>query len=280
MNKDAARKQLDEIAEEILAKDSPLCWTIARELADFTVAFIVANDGLLSPAGTGTLVSFRDSHYFLTATHVWEKALKISDWIRIPLKENSPCRFAINPKEIVSYGAQIPARWNEWGPDITLLRIPPERVGSFMAVGRPFYPLSMKREVRIDCALETTFLMGAPALRAEFTEESAIPELQGMNVLHGTELYSSMEQSDGLRSQFDFVDILIDTTQPDVAINFEGVSGGGVWKVYVFRDADGRTRSFKVLTGVAFWQHPRDSSLLIRCHGPQSIGAVVCRLYT
>jgi hypothetical protein len=193
MDKSACRKILDEVAEQVLAKDSPLCWAIARELADFTVPFIVTNDGQLSPAGTGTLVSFRDSHYFLTATHVWEEALKTSDWIRIPLKENSPCRFAIMPKEIVSYGAPIPVQWNEWGPDIILLRIPPERVGSFTAVGRPFYPLSMKRELRIDCCLETAFLMGAPALRGKFTTESAIPELQGMNVLLGTELYSSTE---------------------------------------------------------------------------------------
>jgi len=136
MDKDACRKILDELAQEVLAEDSPLCWMIARELADFTVAFIVANDGQLSPAGTGTLVSYRDSHYFLTAAHVWEKKLRVSDWIRIPLKENSPCRFAISPNEIISCGAPIPARWNEWGPDITLLRFPPERVGSFTAVGR------------------------------------------------------------------------------------------------------------------------------------------------
>jgi hypothetical protein len=279
MDKNGARKILSEIEEQFLAKDSPLCWTIARELADFTVAFIVANGGELSPAGTGTLVSFQDSHYFLTAAHVWEEALKISDWIRIPLKENSPCRFAISPKEIVSYGAPIPARWNQWGPDMTLLRIPPERVGSFTAVGRPFYPLSMKKELRIDCCLETTFLMGAPALRGKFTTESAIPELQGMNVLLGAGLYSSTELSSGLRSQFDFVDVFIDTTQPDVAANFEGVSGGGLWKVYIFKGTDGRTQTFKTLAGLAFWQDPRNSSLLIRCHGPQSIGAVLCRLY-
>ena len=279
MDKDACRKILDELAQEVLAEDSPLCWMIARELADFTVAFIVANDGQLSPAGTGTLVSYRDSHYFLTAAHVWEKKLRVSDWIRIPLKENSPCRFAISPNEIISCGAPIPARWNEWGPDITLLRIPPERVGSFTAVGRPFYPLSMKREVRIDCGFETTFLMGAPALRGKFTTESAIPELQGMNVLLDTGLYSSTELSDGFRSRFDFVDVLIDTTQPDVAANFEGVSGGGLWKVCVFKDTDGRTQTFKILTGVAFWQDLRTSTLLIRCHGPQSIRAVLCRLY-
>ncbi len=188
-----------EIEEEVLAKDSPLCWTIARELADFTVPFIVANDGELSPAGTGTLVAFRDSHYFLTATHVWEEALKTSDSIRIPLKENSPCRFAISPKEIVSYSAPIPARWNEWGPDITLLRIPPERVGSFTAVGRPFYPLSMKRELpdRLLSRGHSVSDGGARSSGKLPQSESAIPELQGMNVLLGTELYSSTELSNG-----------------------------------------------------------------------------------
>jgi hypothetical protein len=278
MDRNECKKLLDEIEQQVLAKDSPLCWTIARELADFTVAFIVANDGQLSPAGTGTLVSFRDSHYFLTAAHVWEEKLKKCDWIRIPLKENSQCKFAISPKEIVSCGPPIPVGWNEWGPDITFLRIPPERVGSFIAAGRPFFPLSMKRELRVDCCLETTFLMGAPALRGTFTAESAIPELQGMNVILDTELYSSTKLSDPFRSQFDFYDILVDTTLPDVAESFKGVSGGGLWKVYVFKGAYKRTETYKTLVGLAFWEDPRNSSLLIRCHGPQSIGAALCNL--
>jgi hypothetical protein len=37
MDKNGARKILGEIEEQFLAKDSSLCWTIARELADFTV---------------------------------------------------------------------------------------------------------------------------------------------------------------------------------------------------------------------------------------------------
>ena len=100
-----------------------------------------------------------------------------------------------------------------------------------------------------------------------------------MNVLLGTGLYSSTELSNGLRSHFDFVDVFIDTTLPDVAANFEGVSGGGLCKVYIFRGTDGRTQTFKTLAGLAFWLDPRNSSLFIRCHGPQSIGAVLRRLY-
>jgi hypothetical protein len=279
MDRDTRRKILEEIAEQVLAKDSPLCWTIARELADFTVAFIVANDGQLSPAGTGTLVSFRDAHYFLTAAHVWEGKLKNCDWIRIPLKENNPCRFAISPKEIISFSAPIPAEWNEWGPDLTLLRIPPERVGSFTAVGRPFYPLSMKRERVLECVGELWFLMGAPALRGKFTPESAIPELQGMNVILSTGRFSSTALRIERRAQFDFLDIPIDTTQPDVAANFKGVSGGGLWRVYVFKGTDGEIQNFKILDGVAFWQDPVNSGLRVRCHGPQSIGTLLSHLY-
>lgn len=286
MDQDARRKAFQELEAEILAADSPLCWRIARELADYTVAFIVANDGLLSPAGTGTLVSFRGSHYFLTAAHVWyghhneADGLRRSDWIRIPLRENTPCRFAISPKEIVPYSDPMPPEWNEWGPDIILLRIPPERVASFTAVGRPFYQLSMKKERKLSCAAETWFLMGAPALRGTFTSESAIPELQGMNVGIGSGLFASTALSPELRVQFDLIEIAIDTTQPDVPPNFMGVSGGGLWRVYVFKDDDGQTQSFKILHGVAFWQILLESSrLVVRCHGPQSIGTVLCRLY-
>lgn len=286
MDKEDCKRTLAEIEAQFLVRDSALAWSIARELADFTVAFITARDGRLAPAGTGTLVSFRESHYFLTARHVWEGGrdqkggLKNCDWIRIPLKENSPCRFAIRPDEIIPYGPDVPSGWNEWGPDIALLRIPPERVGSFTAVGRPFFPLSVKRERQLECVLETTFLMGAPALRGAFRAESAIPELQGMNVILEGGWYSTTALGLDVRPQFDFLDVLIDTTQPDVAPSFEGVSGGGLWTVYVYQEEGGEVRNFKSLRGVAFWQeYIGDSALRVRCHGPQSIGTALRRLY-
>jgi hypothetical protein len=282
MDKEDCSKALAEIEEQFLASDSPLGWSIGRELADFTVAFITASQGQLAPAGTGTLVYFKDCHYILTASHVWE-ALKKCDYIRIPLKEKEPCRFGIDPREIISHGPANPAKWSGWGPDVTLLRIPPERVGSFTAAGRPFYTLSAKRELRgVDCVLETTFLMGAPALRGQFTAESAIPELQAMTVILDNQPYSSLELPTDIRPQFDFLDVLVDTTLPNVPASFEGVSGGGLWAVYIYRGTNGDIQNFKSLRGVAFWQEPLttiDSALRIRCHGPQSIGTVLCQLY-
>lgn len=117
-------------------------------------------------------------------------------------------------------------------------------------------------------------------MRGAFNAESAIPELQGMNVIPETGWYSSTALSLDMRPQFDFVDMPIDTTQPDVAPSFEGVSGGGLWTVYVYPGADGEVHNFKILRGVAFWQEPTgDSELRVRCHGPQSIGAVLRGLY-
>jgi len=269
---------LAEIEAMVNATPSKLCWTLARELADFTVAFVVFRNGEMSPAGSGTLVTFRGSHYFLTAAHVWAMTLSKSDSIRIPLKENSPCRFAISPKEIAAYGPPFMTPC-EWGPDVVLLRIPPERVGSFTAAGRPFYPLGAKRERVLDCALEIWFLMGAPAVRGEFTPDHAIPELQGMQVMFGTGPYSSLGLSRENRAVLDFIDVHIDTTQPDVACDFGGVSGGGLWRVYLYKDNIGEIRSFKILDGVAFWQiQDSDSNLVIRCHGPQAIGSVLLHL--
>lgn len=275
MDRAACAKILAELQQLVLETESRLCWRIARELADYTIAFVSLKDGQMRSAGTGTLVSFCNSHYILTATHVWEEALQKSDSIMIPLKEGTRQRFAISRDEIAPCNAARPAQWNEWGPDITLLRISPERVGSFTAVGRPFYSLSIKKERVIDCGLETWFLMGAPAIRGIFTAESAIPELQGMNVIPQTGWFSSTVLPANVRAKFDFIDIVIDTTQPDVAANFQGVSGGGLWRVYVFKNADGQIQSFKILYGVAFWQILGDSSLTVRCHGPLSIGSVL-----
>jgi hypothetical protein len=275
-------EKLQEVAEiEKLLFDSAsgLGDTIAREINQYTVALISARAGQLSLAGTGTLISFLESPYILTAAHVWEEKLKTADEILIPLEENSRRRYSIKRDYLVSFGPTKPADWNEWGPDIALLRLPPELVGSIKAVGKPFFNLSTKWERSIAYAIEARFLMGAPALRGTFTARSAFPEMQAMLVWAKTGPFLSTGLPCNVRPDFDYVDLDIDTTQPDVASRFGGVSGGGLWRVYIYRTADGNTESFKVLDGVAFWEEPGGHGLIVRCHGPQSIGAALRCFY-
>jgi hypothetical protein len=270
--------------EQLLCSDKPsvLGDKIARELSDYTVAFITSKKGELLPAGSGTLVSFCGSYYVLTAAHVWygrdgkEDGLRRADEILIPLKEKRPTRFSITPDQVVPFGPETPPTWNEFGPDIIMLRLPTERVGSIQAVGRSFYNLSKKREMKIDC-VETLFLVGAPSEKGLFTAAGAFPELQAMLLIKSTGTYLALASSQALRQVFDYIDLGIDNTLPGVAKRFSGVSGGGLWKVYIYKSGDGSLDSFKVLVGVAYWEKPfdDDEGLMVRCHGPQTIGTLL-----
>jgi hypothetical protein len=268
--------------EELLRSSTPsmLGDKIARELSDYTVAFITSKKGDLWPAGSGTLVSFRDSYYVLTAAHVWlgregkEDGLSRADRILIPLKEDQPTRFSITRDEIVSFAPEISPSWNEWGPDLMMLRLPRERIGSFLAVGRSFYNLSKKKERNLDC-VETKFLMGAPSERGTFSAAEAYPEVQAMLLNKITGHYQTLGSSHAPREDFDYIDLGVDNTLPGVAKRFCGVSGGGLWNVYIYRSIDGLD-SFKVLFGVAYWEEPfGDDLLMVRCHGPQAIGTLL-----
>jgi hypothetical protein len=273
--------------EQLLFSDKPsmLGEKIGRELSDYTVAFITSKKSELRPAGSGILVSFRDSYYVLTAAHVWhgrqgkEDGLRNADKILIPLKEKQSTRFSITPDQIVPSGPEIPSEWNEWGPDITMLRLPSERIGSMQAAGRSFYNLSKKKEMRINC-VETVFLMGAPAERGTFTAAGAFPEVQAMLLIKATGPYLTLGSSHALRQNFDYIDVGIDNTLPGVAKRFGGVSGGGLWKVYIYKSSDGNLDSFKVLVGVAYWEEPfdNDDGLMVRCHGPQTFGTILKHL--
>jgi hypothetical protein len=251
MRRQDCDKVFREIEKLVLATPSVLCESIARELENYTVTFLRLEHGEIRPAGSATLVSFLDSRYFLTAAHVWERKLKDAEKIIVPLIENTGRRCVITPDELEPYGHPSPTDWRVCGPDIKMLRIPHERVGEFMAVGRSFYNLSQKKERMIDCRYQLAFLMGAPAERGKFTAQSAVPELQGMLVLPVTGPFSTLDSPTESRPDFDYIDLDIDTSQPDVASTFGGVSGGGLWSVYIYKTADGKIETFKILIRVS-----------------------------
>lgn len=279
-----SRGECEKIAREIerlIFQETPskLGEEIGRELDDYSIAFLVAKDGEILPAGTGTAVTFLGSHYFLTASHVWHQALKSADAVVIPLKEGARKRFSIKPTALVPFGPRRPKAWSEWGLDIILLHIPPEVIGNFTAIGRSFYNLSQKRQLVVECCADLRFLFGAPAERGTYTPEKALPEVHAMLVLPETGQFFSSDSMELSNPDFDFIDLAIDTTRPDVASNLKGVSGGGLWKVYVYKDSEGKFRAFKILDGVAFWGTARDkSTVVLRCHGPQSIGKALWHL--
>jgi hypothetical protein len=267
----------DDITRQLWATPSPLGDKIARSLDNYSVAFLVKENGVLLPAGSGTTVSFLGYHYFLTASHVWHKGLKRAAEIVIPLRENTKRNFRAKPSWFEPIGHPEPNVWSKWGPDMILLRVPPAAVSEFTAIGRSFHNLSNPIRRSIECAVEAWFQLGAPAEKGRFGVKHAVPEMHGMLVRPDTGHFVSTIGGD---PNFDLIEIPIDSSQPGVASRLNGISGGGLWRVYVYKNADGEIEWFRILEGVAFYgeSHPEPAWVLLRCHGPQSIGIAVRHL--
>jgi hypothetical protein len=262
---------------QLSASPSPLGEKIARALNDYSVAFLIQKSDSLKPAGSGTTVSYRGTDYFLTASHVWHEKLKDAEVIAVPLKEDSKKYFSIRPSALVACGPDKPANWSEWGPDIVLLRIPPELVGKFRANGRSFHNLSHPTRRSFVCAVDYWFQLGAPAERGHYTHDRGVPEMDGILVWPSTGYYGPPSSHTPAKDEFDFIDVPLNTSLRDVASRPQGISGGGLWRVYLYKNPEGEIEWMRILEGVAFFGLPRNEPniVVIRCHGPQSIGWIV-----
>jgi hypothetical protein len=266
----AALRDIDAVFKN---ESSGLREEVGRSVADFTVALFSVSKSregdLLKLGGTGTLVVVANSHYILTAAHVWEEVLKSSVKIGITLKEGLNHRFLIETCTIAAFGLPKPNMWGEWGPDLMFLRIPPEHVHA-ISTYRVFYNLTIERQTTPADCLERHVLMGTPETLAESTRTYA--EVQ----IHGMFLDISGAHTHG---DFDYLDLNVDVSlpSPGIAQDFRGVSGGGLWEIVLFRSAlTNKIDWHSTLEGVAFHQSELVSGhRIIRCHGKRSILAAM-----
>jgi hypothetical protein len=262
--------ELDE-ALDISNPTSRVEWDkIARDSAIHAVALFAESQWSTEVrpalAGSGTLVAVGNSHYILTAAHVWEE-LKRAKRLGISLiLTGEDHSFMIDTNVIVPHEPGIPAAWTEWGPDIVFLRIPPIFVGSIEA-RRVFYRLPEENSLFVHANRHEAFLLlGAPG---GLTQEHWSAQLQAM----WTQLPVLQE-----REGYDYLDVQSRLPVPATwNISFKGVSGGGLWKVQVYGDSStGKIDSKAILQGVAFWQHGvQCGSGFIRCLGPETIRMVM-----
>jgi hypothetical protein len=267
------------ITAQLLDDSSGLREEVVREIGRHTVALlVVSRAGDIALAGTGTLVSFCDGRYILTASHVWKKGLEDSYRIALTLQEDIEHRYLLDPSEIVPTCLVGPTRWDRWGPDIALLRIPKERVVEIESRGRVvFYNLSIPRTSSLP-GVVTRVLMGTPDVWGTFDRGHADLLINGSFCAADIGPFSPIDSPAHTRADFDYFDLSMDVTVgPD---DYHGFSGGGLWRVFLREGESGALERIKILDGVAFHQDIADEQhLIIRCHGPQSIGSVIRSLF-
>ena len=242
---------------------------IIRDLGSFTVALFALSKAPkgdhISPAGTGTLLTDCGSHYILTASHVWEDCLRKATKIGITVAEGIRHSFYIDAADIVPLGPPKPATWSELGPDMVLLRVPPEHIGSISARKVFYSPLVDGKAVPEADNFKAWVLMGTPEALTNFTEN--IPHVQIGGYFAAKDIkYKS-------KGVYDYFDLGVDISSPGMPKAFGGVSGGGLWRVEAYRSrSTGRIEWTRSLEGVAFFEFPIEAQRrVIRCHGPKSI---------
>jgi hypothetical protein len=259
---------LREIEAQLREEESFLREETVRVIGGFTVALLGVfgsrESASLRLGGTGTLVTVGNSSYILTAAHVWEWFVQTgAKGIGLTLKENQEHEFLLNIETIVASGPEHVGDWNEWGPDLTFLRLPPELVGQVGAY-KSFRNLTQNKSDPTHIgSLEMWVLMGAPAVQGVFTRAHADLVING---------FFSRVGNRETRGEFDYIDLEMDVSFPGVPGTFGGVSGGGLWKVIAFELSGGIIEWQWNLAGVAFYQLDLDnSSRVVRCHGEKSI---------
>jgi hypothetical protein len=256
--------------EAMLRGTGELRQNIVRNLGSSTVALFAVSDAggvdLLKLAGTGSLVTFGDSYYILTAAHVWQEVIKDAAKMGITLTDGINHSFLMDVGEIVpTIIGPGGSTWNEWGPDLALLKIPSARVGAIKAFQVFEYPKAPPKHLNVEC-LESWVAMGTPAELGKFTQNHADVQISG----------DFVEPQDRLHGEYDYFDFDVDTTRAGMPKDFGGFSGGGLWRVLVYWSPEtGKIDWAQRLKGVIYWQFPLiNHRRVIRAHGPRSIAAI------
>jgi hypothetical protein len=245
---------------------------IIRDIGSSAVVLfaVSAPDGSnkLKLAGSGTFVSDGTSYWILTAAHVWKDVLADAEKLGITLTTNIDHSSLLDISALQANTFKPIGDWNEWGPDLALIRVPPVVVGTIEA-HKTFYYWRQEPPQFLDCeSLECFYLLGTPEDLGVFTEVHADVEIRGFLAL-------MVDQKDF--GDFDFIDVDANVIQGGQMTGFGGVSGGGLWRVRIFiNPKTGLPDWAWRLEGTAFFQFPiQGTSAIIRCHGPNSISKAI-----
>lgn len=214
--------------------------------------------------GSGTLVALSGRHYILTAAHVWTQ-LQTFPMVGMSLKEGVSHRFLLETWTIDASKTMKPrGSLGAWGPDLSLLRIPPNKVGEIKA-RMGFYNLAKCRALP-RWPFDTWILLGAAREHGVFSAVHADLIMKGFFMI--VEVWRRDRQ-------LDYLEGTADLRLPGVPRSFDGVSGAGIWRVRYTRSGNQFSWWYR-LEGVAIYQgNVVRGKRFIRGHGMKAVASLV-----
>jgi len=270
-------------------ESSPIYKRANERLSHFNIGFIKLSVRVANPkevveygecAGSGTLVCLNGQEGILTAAHVLEE-LPSQGEIGLLLAGNQP-KIPTSLKFNANYCRRyvIPgARSKENGPDIAFMTLPPD-ILSLVKAKASVFNLDKRREQILARNFPTTHcLYCVTGIIAERTVPIKAP-----NPLQHAALLAGSFEPGGIVPLPDYagMDLFCFSPQVDVGytppFSYQGVSGGGLWKLLVKNMGSDEQLVDCWLNGVAFYQsESANGARTITCHGPRSIYSSLSR---
>ena len=234
--------------------------------------------------GSGSLVRVGEVAGILTAAHVIDVLPEegVFGLMRFKPFASRPDHFTVEAKSVVPLSVD---GWTEapTGPDLGFLKLAITDVNRLEA-GPPnvFLNLQRRKEQMLssewrrrpyyDC------LCGLPAAWThDLPPEPPRTLVKGFEGLVGAGWIEREHEANG----FDLLDFEVSYGENvQSPPTYKGVSGGGLWRVFLRRTGDDTFELVDVvLAGIAFHQSPvQDSKRVITCHGPESVYGHLIRM--
>jgi hypothetical protein len=221
--------------------------------------------------GSATFITVDDAHGLLTAYHVADLIDFSCGKLGINLVEH-PHRFEIELLHLSHIPLAKPIE-EEFGPDLSFIRIPESPELATIKARKSFYPLGQQ----LSSALKTDglwMITGHPEIQQY--EEEPSGGFSKVNVFPGMGACSGVERTFE-KYGFDIIELGVDYSGRSEALStFGGMSGGGVWRVPVYLEDGDKTKTvfYKdfYLCGVAFWESGDNGGKgVLRCQGPHAV---------
>ena len=247
--------------------DKALIHKIAGAIGRYTAPLIYKDRFI----GSATFVSVDNLFGLLTAYHVADVIDFSSGSLGLVITER-PHRLEIEVLHLIHLPLAKPQE-EEFGPDLSFIRIPDSPKLSEIRAKKSFYPL----RDQLSSALETDGLWMVAGHPGKLQRgEPSIGDFSEVIELPGIGACSGIDRSFD-KYGFHVIEIGVDYSDRSEALpTFRGVSGGGVWRVPLYRKEEDETETIFFddfyLCGVAFWESGDiDGKGVLRCHGAHAI---------
>jgi len=255
-------KQIRDIPDDV-------CESVVAPISHYTVLLVYR--GRLK--GSGTFVQCGDLFGVLTAHHVIHRGARLdfssasTDDLGLSIDSHASAFYMpLNRLTLIDIG--VPVTEME-GPDLSFISIPPGEHLSILRAKKSFWNLNYQRLMRLaGCARRNGGWCLAYHANERTQEET--DERGGILYFPANVGWGSVRKSytsDG----YDYCEMGLDPPNEKKGIpnSFGGASGGGLWKVPLSGDPNGRIEAGKpILAGVIYFQTQERTIL---CHGPMSI---------